>query len=503
MRCERALEILSSIKDKKDITTSYEEISELIENHLISEFKSKTPKILRENDLKSLKRTHMKISNDIRQAYQNLLSLEGDYNHISTIFRFFAHLKIGKGARLKEDISELHQFIKKKEIDLKKVKDDLLRLNIEIESYERAIKVNGVRVFLTPIGETMIDEIKARRRFYSRELKELVIVLKNLDNTFTMLINSIGNIMLTSKFSPLWALYLLNTNMLNLIRAMNNITLKEYDYNNAQKRMMKLSFYLMNHPEISIPRSNRDAKITEDKFNYKYPESEHKRMFHEILNNANISTHKIRTAISLLGKLFTVWGLKNEQNRNTIMEYYNNLRIFIDFQRDLPMIGKNTILYQHLKQDIDEEMTFVLLILAFSTNLDSYNYFHEIIEDIPEGTKFFSALSSLFPWDSEETWRVLLRAQSNILKAQSAKFIPELMEYAILMCSNPNILIVENEISNEQLDKWKHLIIPAIHLSFYSFFEKDLETYIRRRPLAYIIAPRYFHHSMLHYHAIG
>ena len=503
MRCERALEILSSIKDKKDITTSYEEISELIENHLISEFKSKTPKILRENDLKSLKRTHMKISNDIRQAYQNLLSLEGDYNHISTIFRFFAHLKIGKGARLKEDISELHQFIKKKEIDLKKVKDDLLRLNIEIESYERAIKVNGVRVFLTPIGETMIDEIKARRRFYSRELKELVIVLKNLDNTFTMLINSIGNIMLTSKFSPLWALYLLNTNMLNLIRAMNNITLKEYDYNNAQKRMMKLSFYLMNHPEISIPRSNRDAKITEDKFNYKYPESEHKRMFHEILNSANISTHKIRTAISLLGKLFTVWGLKNEQNRNTIMEYYNNLRIFIDFQRDLPMIGKNTILYQHLKQDIDEEMTFVLLILAFSTNLDSYNYFHEIIEDIPEGTKFFSALSSLFPWDSEETWRVLLRAQSNILKAQSAKFIPELMEYAILMCSNPNILIVENEISNEQLDKWKHLIIPAIHLSFYSFFEKDLETYIRRRPLAYIIAPRYFHHSMLHYHAIG
>ncbi len=503
MRCERALEILSSIKDKKDIIISYEEISELIQNHLISEFKSKTPKILREQDLQSLKRTHMRISNDIRQAYQNLLSLEGDYNHVSTIFRFFAHLKIGRGAILKEDISELHQFIEKKEIDLKKVKDDLLKLNIEIESYERAIKVNGVRVFITPIGETMIDEIKARARFFSRELKDLVIVLKNLDNTFTMLINSIGNIMVTSKFSPLWALYLLNTNMINLIRVMNNITLKEYDYNNAQKRMMKLSFYLMNHPEISIPRSNRDAKITEDKFNYNYPENEHKRMFHEILNNANISTHKIRTAISLLGKLFTVWGSKNKENRNAIMEYYNNLRIFIDFQRDLPMIGKNTILYQHLKQDIDEEMTFVLLILAFSTNLDSYNYFHEIIEDIPEGTKFFSALSSLFPWDSEETWRVLLRAQSNILKAQSAKFIPELMEYAILMCSNPNVLMVENDVSNEQLDKWKNLIIPTIHLSFYSFFEKDLETYIRRRPLAYIIAPRYFHHSMLHYHAIG
>ncbi|MFX0002916.1 MAG: hypothetical protein ACFE9C_01875 [Candidatus Hodarchaeota archaeon] len=503
MRCERALEILNSIKEKKDIITSYEEISELIENHLILEFKSNIPKLTKDNDLKSLKRTYVKISNDIRQAYQNLVSLEGDYDHVSTIFRFFAHFKIGKGARLKNEISDLHQFIERKEIDLKKLKEDLLKLNIEIESYERAIRVNGVRVFLTPIGETMIDEIKARRRFYSRELKDLIIVLKNLDNIFTMLINNIGNLMRTSNFSPLWALYILNTDMINMLSVMNNITLKEFNYNDAQKRMMKLSFYLMNHPEIIPPRSNRDAKITESEFNYKYPKNEHKRMLHEMLNNANISTHKIRTVISLLGKLFTVWGSKNEENQNFIMQYYNNLGIFIDFQRDLPMIGKNTILYQHLKQDIDEEMIFVLLILAFSTNLDAYNYFHEIIEDIPEGTKFFSALSSLFPWDSEETWRVLLRAQSNILKAQSAKFIPELMEYAILMCSNPNVLMIEDNLSNEQLDKWKYLIIPTIHLSFYSFFEKDLETYIRRRPLAYIIAPRYYHHSMLHYHAIG
>ncbi|MFW9969737.1 MAG: hypothetical protein ACFFDF_06015 [Candidatus Odinarchaeota archaeon] len=503
MKCERALEILSSIKDKKEILTSYEEISELIKDHLISEFKSDLPKPLREYDLKSLKRTFMKTSDEIREAYQNLVSLEGDFNHISTIFRFLAYFKVGKGAKIKKESSYLHDFIENKEIDLKKMKEDFLRLNTEIESYERAIKVNGVNVFLTPIGETMIDEIKARRRFFSRDLKELVNVLKKLDGIFTVLINNIGNIMKTSRFSPVWALYLLNTDMTNLIRIMNNITIKEYNYNTAQKRMMKLSFYLMNHPEIAIPRNNRDAKNTENKFDYKYFENEYKSMFHEILNNANISTQKVRTGISLLGKLFTVWSLKNEVNKEVITQYYNNLQIFIDFQKDLPMIGKKTILYQHLKQDIDEEMIFVLLILAFSTNLDSYNYFHEIIEDISEGTKFFSALSSLFPWEPEETWRVLLRAQSNILKAQSAKFIPELMEYAILMCTNPNILMIENNISKEQLDKWRYLIIPTIHLSIYSFFERDLESYIRRRPLAYIIAPRYYHHSMLHYHAVG
>ncbi|MFX1571549.1 MAG: hypothetical protein ACFFB0_02290 [Promethearchaeota archaeon] len=503
MICERALEILSSIKDKHNLMTSFEEISELKENNLISEFKANIPKTSRDYDLTSLKRKYVKLSNDIRQAYQNLVTLEGDFNHVSTLSRFFSYLKMGRGATLKKDISDLHQFIENKEADLKKLKNELLKLNREIESHERAVKVNGIRVFLTPIGETIIDEIKARRRFYTRELKELIIVLKNLDDTFTMLIDNIGTIMRTNNFSPIWALYLLNTNMLNLSKILNIITLRERNYNNAQKRMMNLSFFLMNHPEIMIPRNNREAKITENEFKYTYPENEYKRMFHEILNNANISTYKIRTAISLLGKFFTIWGSKNEVNRNIIKQYYENLRIFIDFQRDLPMIGKKTILYQHLKQNIDEEMIFVLLILAFSTKLDSYNYFYEIIEDIPEGTKFFSAISSLFPWDPEETWRVLLRAQSNILKAQSAKFIPELMEYAILMCLNPNVLLIENNISQEQLAKWKFLINPVIHLSIYSFFEQDLETYIRRRPLAYIIAPMYYHHSMLHYHSIG
>ena len=98
---------------------------------------------------------------------------------------------------------------------------------------------------------------------------------------------------------------------------------------------------------------------------------------------------------------------------------------------------------------------------------------------------------------------IILRAQSNILKAQSAKFIPELVEYALLMSLNPNILTIENNVTQQQLTKWRHLIIPTIHLSIYSYLEKDLETYIRRRPLAYIIAPRYYHRSMLHYHAIG
>ncbi|MFX0033376.1 MAG: hypothetical protein ACFE9P_11990, partial [Candidatus Hermodarchaeota archaeon] len=207
--------------------------------------------------------------------------------------------------------------------------------------------------------------------------------------------------------------------------------------------------------------------------------------------------------ISLLGELFAIRAASFPDTLNEIDKYLGNLEILVDFHSNLPMIGKDTILYDHLKSFTDEEMVHVLLILALSTNLDSYNYFFKIMEDIPQGTKFFSSVCSLFPWDPEETWMIMLRAQSNILKAQSAKFIPELIEYSLLMSLNPRILTIENDISQEELKRWQTLVIPLIHLSIYSYLEKDLETYIRRRPLAYIIAPRYFIYSSLHYHTVG
>ncbi|MFW9949233.1 MAG: hypothetical protein ACFFKA_03785, partial [Candidatus Thorarchaeota archaeon] len=417
--------------------------------------------------------------------------------------RSTSFLRIGKGARLKKEIKDLKKFVENKESELRTIKQKILKLTTEEESISRAVKVNGIFVTLTPLGETMIDEIKARKRFYNRNLIELIDVLNALDNAFNSIILQIGNIMRIHNFSPIWALYLINMNMLNLTNVMNSITMSEFNYNIAQKRMMELTFYLINNPGSMIPRNNRDARFIENELRRLFPYNISEETINDILFKANISTHKVKTELSLLGKLFTIWGSKNQKNSDEIGQYYENLKIFVDFQRDLPMIGKRTQLYQHLKQNIDEEMIFVLLILAFSTNLDAYDYFYQLIKEMPEGTKFFSAIMSLFSWEPEETWMILLRAQSNILKAQSAKFIPELMEYAILMCLNPNILKIENDISVEQVFRWISLVIPTIHLSIYSFFEQDLETYIRTRPLAYIIAPRYYHHSMLHYHAIG
>ncbi|MFX0148731.1 MAG: hypothetical protein ACFE8E_13415 [Candidatus Hodarchaeota archaeon] len=503
MKCERALEILDSIKNKTDIITSYEEITELLQYNLVSEFRIKGPSKHIEHDLKGLKGEYMQVSSQIRDSYRNLVSMEGEYNRLSGIKKFLSYFKMGFGSSLKNEIKELKVLIEDKENSLKSLKNQIMLMSSQKETFERATKVNGMEVVLTPLGDNMIDEIKARRRFYFRELSELIEVIQRLDVEFTSIINQVGRTMRTNNFSAIWALYLINIEKLNFTSMINEIAMREYNYNTAQERMMSLSFYLMQNPEINIPVSYRNASRLESELKFQFRKNNPREKIYNLLTRTNYSTLKAGRAISLLGELFAIRAASFPDTLNEIDKYLGNLEILVDFHSNLPMIGKDTILYDHLKSFTDEEMVHVLLILALSTNLDSYNYFFKIMEDIPQGTKFFSSVCSLFPWDPEETWMIMLRAQSNILKAQSAKFIPELIEYSLLMSLNPRILTIENDISQEELKRWQTLVIPLIHLSIYSYLEKDLETYIRRRPLAYIIAPRYFIYSSLHYHTVG
>ncbi|MFX1234528.1 MAG: hypothetical protein ACFFBY_08190 [Promethearchaeota archaeon] len=503
MKCERTLEILDSIQNKTDIITSYEEISELLQYNLVSEFRFKGLTKHIEHDLKGLKGEYIQLSSQIRDSYKNLVSMESEYNRLSGIKKIFAFFKIGFGSSLKSEIKELKVVIDNKDTNLKDIKNQILVMSSQKETVERATKVNGMNVVLTPLGDNMIDEIKARRRFYFRELHELIEVIQHLDAEFTKIITQVGNIMRINNFSAIWALYLINIDRANLAYLMNTITMNEYNYNTAQERMMTLSFYLLQNPDIYLANSYRNALQLENELRSQLQRNNPRNQIHNLLDRTNYATLTAGKAISLLGNLFAIRAAKFPNTLNEINKYLENLQILVEFHSNLPMIGKETILYDHLRSFTNEEMVHVLLILALSTHLDSYNYFFKIMEDIPQGTKFFSAVCSLFPWDPEETWMVMLRAQSNILKAQSAKFIPELIEYSLLMSLNPRILTIENDISQEELKRWQTLFIPLIHLSIYSYLERDLETYIRRRPLAYIIAPRYFIYSSLHYHAIG
>ncbi|MFW9937158.1 MAG: hypothetical protein ACFFD5_05875 [Candidatus Thorarchaeota archaeon] len=494
MNCERALEILESIKNRQEILTSYEEITDLINNALISEYKGSTLDRNLEAELEHLKDQFNTLSGDLRDLSKELISIQGEYDHLGFISRFVSYIKIGIGNNLKREINELKKLISAKESDLLNIKNNLLNLNDIKKNLEQAVKVNGVKVFLTPFGETMIDEIKARKRYYSRDLKDLREVLRRLDNEFTDLISKVQRMMMGSVFSAIWAVYLINSNNEHLKSSFNAITNSDYNYKNSEKRMMKLSLNFLKDPNIIIPRTNRQVKVIENEMKYAYrsnnPSNEiENKFFAQGLWPSGVN----KRTISLLGKIFSAWDSYQTTDIFEGDKYIENLSTLIKTEH-----------YKKLGEPrYDEEVMYSLMILALSPNISSYDYFHNFVKDIPEVAKFYSSIATLFPWDPEETWMILLRAESNILKAQSAKFIPELIEYALLLSMNPQILTIENNLSQDELLRWQHLIIPTVHLFMYSFLEKDLENYIKRRPLAYIISPRYYVHSSLHYHVIG
>ena len=488
MDCERALEILTSIKKRDDIPCSSDEISDFLKFSFISEFGKESTDLPMESEISALKTNYDRLNNEIHGLNKELLSIEREYEHLSLGSKLISYLQIGKGKKLKSQISRLKNEIKHIDTQVSIIKDQILKLNDQKQSINQAVRVNGKNVILTPIGDNMIDEIKARDRFLKRDLNDLINVIDQLDEEFSSLINKVGYTMKTGAFSAIWAVYMLNSNLGGLEKAFNSISNREYTYNQAEKRMMTLSINLMRNPQLNMPISYRDTIKIEQNMQYEYRKDNPANDITESLHGYDLFTQQIRKATSMIGKLFSNWSL-HHGSRALSNEYVNNL---IKVFKDKPMGSIN-----------NKEVFYASFVIPFIGDLSKLTFFNDLLRDIPEGSKFFAAVSALFPWDVKETWMILLRAEMNILRAQSAKFVPELIEYALLLAMNPKIMKVENSFSQSQYDEWTQLIIPIVHLLAYSFLEKDLEKYVRTRPLAYIISPRYYIYSSLHYHVIG
>ena len=487
MDCKRALEILTSIKKRIDIPCSSDEISDLLKFSFISEYGKESTVLPMEGEINTLKMNYDRLNGEIHGLNKELLSIEREYEHASLGSKLVSYLQIGKGKKLKSQISKLKNEIKKMDTQVSIIKDQILKLNDQKQSINQAVKVNGKNVILTPIGDNMIDEIEARNRFLLRDLNDLNNLIEQLDEEFSSLIDRVGDIMKTGVFSPIWAVFLLNSNLNKLENAFNSISKREYTYTQAEKRMMTLSINFMRNPQLSKPDTNRDILKIERNMQYEYRKDNPAHEIRESLYEYGLK-QKIIKAISIIGRLFSNWSLHNGSKALGDDYIKNLIKIF----KDQP-IGSLS----------NEEVVYASFVIPFIGDLSKLNYFNDLLRDIPEGSKFFASVSALFPWDVKETWMILLRAEMNILRAQSAKFIPELIEYALILAMNPKIIRIENSFSQSQYDEWTQLIIPIVHLLAYTFLEKDLEKYVRKRPLAYIISPRYWHHSSLHYHVIG
>jgi hypothetical protein len=487
MDCKRALEILKSIKNRIDIPCSSDEVSDLLKFSFISEYRKQRSVLPKNGEINTLKINYDRLNNEIHELNKELLSKEREYERVSLGSKLVSYLQIGKGKKLKSQISKMKNEIKKLDTQVSIIKDQILYLNDQKHSINQAVRVNGKNVVLTPIGDNMIDEIEARERFLSRDLNDLNNLIEQLDEEFSSLIDKVGDIMKTGTFSAIWAVYLLNSNLNKLENAFNSISNREYTYSQAEKRMMTLSINFMINPQLNTPGTNRDILKIERNMQHEYRKDNPANEIRDALFRYGLK-QKIIKAIIIIGKLFSNWSL-----------HHGSKALGDDYVRNLIKIFKD----QPIGSVSNEEVVYASFIIPFIGDLSKLNYFNDLLRDIPEGSKFFASVSALFPWDVKETWMILLRAEMNILRAQSAKFIPELIEYALILAMNPKIIRIENSFSESQYDEWTQLIIPIVHLLAYTFLEKDLEKYVRTRPLAYIISPRYYHRSSLHYHVIG
>ena len=487
MDCKRALEILISIKNRNDIHCSSDEISNLLNLSFISEYGKESTVLPMEGEINSLKMNYDRLNSEIHGLNKELLSIEREYERASLGSKLVSYLQIGKGKKLKSQSSKLNNEIKKMDTQVSIIKDQILKLNDQKQSINQAVRVNGKNVILTPIGDNMIDEIEARDRFLLRDLNDLNNLIEQLDEEFSSLIDRVGDIMKTGLFSAIWAVYLLNTNLNKLENAFNSISKREYTYTQAEKRMMTLSINFMRNPQLNRPDTNRDILKIERNMQYEYRKDNPAHEIRESLYKYGLKQEIIK-AISMIGRLFSNWSL-----------HHGSKALGDDYIKNLIKIFKD----QPIGSLSNDEVIYASFIIPFIGDLSKLNYFNDLLRDVPEGSKFFASVSALFPWDAKETWMILLRAEMNILRAQSAKFIPELIEYALILAMNPKIIRIENNFSQSQYDEWTQMIIPIVHLLAYTFLEKDLAKYVRKRPLAYIISPRYWHHSSLHYHVIG
>nr|MDO8108893.1 hypothetical protein [Candidatus Sigynarchaeota archaeon] len=191
MLCQRALEILNSMKNKQDVPMNAEELDIMRGLNAITLFESDRTVDTIGNDMADVKIKYDTTAELVRRINKDLLGVERQIA-TSAGARLAASLKLGSAHKR---ATQLKREMGTQETLLNDIKKKMLDLNLEKETVERAVRINGHRAFLTPVGEQLSEEINARQRFMPRDLATFNQVLQRLDNTFSASIAKIDSML--------------------------------------------------------------------------------------------------------------------------------------------------------------------------------------------------------------------------------------------------------------------------------------------------------------------
>ncbi len=536
MLCERAIQIFNAMRNKQDIPVSDEEVNELVQLNFIQIFGSDRTADDVNADIASVREKYNATSEAIRQINRDMLAAEREHATASVGVRLGATLHFGAGKEIKQRSEQLKKGLEVQEQDLGVVRKRLLDLSVEKETVERAVKIDGHRAMLAPMGERFTGEINARSRFSNSDLLLVTGKLAQLDNAFSSAISRIDTMMKSSTFASVWAPYFVGLGIpgqeMETYQA-SQVTMSSYPTTDVDTQMLDYSTTRMLRGVYGSGQGYTGApnvaQVAQDIFG----------QINSMLSSrtAGPPTYA-RQVVGVISKMLASWSptipaadpsvtslagqspavASSEVHIVTnANEYLDNLYRMLSGQAPAGTAGAPVPLNLAQPRDpaaprtdqIDEQdEVHAVLLLALSKQPQKYENFLDTFQSVTHGRKMFAAIATLFPWDAKETWMVLMRAESSIQREQSAKFVPELIEYAILLTLNPEIIAIENNVSPAQLAAWKYLAIPAIQAVVIGGLEPRIGSYIQSRPLSYVSYPRYYHHhhihhTSLHYHTTG
>jgi hypothetical protein len=219
-----------------------------------------------------------------------------------------------------------------------------------------------------------------------------------------------------------------------------------------------------------------------------------------------ISNPALDLGINHISKILGIWASFDRNQYPNLVEnpliarFFSNFREIIQTLYSDPQTAPSTpSTYTGLQfgRFANHHDILAALLLAFSSEPLQFNYFYPRVNHGTQGGKFFATVLTLLPWSPEETWQMLKRAESQILMAQSVQFIPELLEYGLMLNLNLDLLVLTSSIDSNTLNFWKHVILPCIlGINLYSL-DDEIADYVQTHPLAYITNPRpyYYYHG--------
>ncbi|WP_457558663.1 hypothetical protein [Candidatus Harpocratesius sp.] len=497
---QRGLEILEALKSHELIEINQDELLSLQEMGMIHSKSIVDSDSVLQANIELIKRQYSEIIHSYTELKHKYIRIASMIDNVSYIQEFLFHFRLGKKSKLLRELFFLKQRIESEEEQLIKTKNHMLNLISERDGYNSSLIYQNNGYHITPKGITLIREIKHRPRLRNYSFHQFKEYLEKIDKHFQNQISEVQKHITNRKFSPVFLPHLANLHQLHLIHKFDRYSI---NYNPYVDKIL---------PEEKIIEVMVQESYTEP---FSFSSSVFSRRLSYSIKKIIFGSKKppieLDKAVNLISSILIRWAYFNSKDGSIQISQILDHPFIVKFLDNLILIKKavNRIKYD---DDINspyyglnfgkytspyKRMAFILLALA--KNPIKFNYFLPRVNHGIQGAKFFAASLTLLPWSEEETWLLLKRAETHVLMAQSVQFIPELLEYSIILNFNLDLLLSLEGLKENEYEYWKCVIIPIITTIDIFSLSEEISDYVSKRPLSYITNPRPYYYYYGYY----